>query len=170
MLSLNEKLSEVQLLRFTSDLSCIAFILFAKVNFTHVRAHVKTTRHWKSTLSLVEDWKSAVDRKELAYILTNDMSKAFDSLSHSLIVKKLEACGFEHNSLNLLRSYFDKRLNRVKIGDVTSDWKKRVLGDPQGSSFGPLLWNLFQNDMLSREILGKSTFSDSRTDTYISPV
>ena len=77
---------------------------------------------------------------------------------------------FEHNCLNLLRSYFDKRPNRVKIGDVTSDWKKRALDYPKGSSFGPLLWNLFQNDMPSKEIFGKSTFPDSRTDTYISPV
>lgn len=56
------------------------------------------------------------------------MSKAFDSLCHSLIVKKLEAYGFEHNSHNLLRSYFDNRLNRVKTGNVTGDWKKMVLG------------------------------------------
>ena len=143
---------------------CLYFICERKFC---ARTHVKITQRWKSTLSLAEHSKSAVDRKELACILTNDMSKAFDSLCHSLIVKKLEAYGFEHNSLNLLRSYFD---NRVKIGDVTSDWKKRVLGYPQGSSFGPLLWNLFQNDMPSREILGKSTFPDSRTDTYISPV
>ena len=146
---------------------CLYFICERKF---YARTHVKITRHWKSTLSLVEDWKSAVDRKELAYILTNDMSKAFDPLCHSFIVKKLEAYDFEHNSLNLLRSYFDNRLNRVKIGDVTSDWKKRVLGCPQGLSFGPLLWNLFQNDMPSREILGKSSFPDSWTDTYISPV
>ena len=98
------------------------------------------------------------------------MSKTFHSLCHSLIVKKLESYSFEHNSLNLLRSHFDNGLNRVKIGDVTSDWKKRVLGDPQGSSFGALLWNLFRNDMPSREILGKSTFPDSWTDTYISRV
>ena len=98
-------------------------------------------------LRLVEDWKSAVDRKELVYILTTDMSKAFDSLCHSLILKKLEAYGFGQNYLNLLRSYFDNRLNRVKIKEVTSDWKRMVLGCPQGSSFGPLLWNLFQNDM-----------------------
>ena len=65
-------------------------------------------------LSLAEHSKSAVDRKELACIITNDISKAFDSLCHSVIVKKLEAYGFEHNSLNRLRSYFD---NRVKIGD-----------------------------------------------------
>lgn len=98
-------------------------------------------------LRLVEDWKSAVDRKELVYILSTDLSKAFDSLSHSLIVKKLEAYGIGQNSLNLLRSYFDNRLNRVKIKGVTSDWKRMVLGCPQGSSFGSLLWNLFQNDM-----------------------
>ena len=72
------------------------------------------------------------------------MGEAFDSLCHSLNVKKLEAYGFGHNSLNLPRSYFDNRLNRIKIGDVTSDWKKMVLGCPQGSSFDPLLWNLFQ--------------------------
>ena len=65
--------------------------------------------------------KSTVDRKELAYIMTINISKAFDSLCHSLSVKKLEVYGFEHTSLNLLRSYFD---NRVKISDVTSDWKK----------------------------------------------
>ena len=76
------------------------------------------------------------------------MSKAFDSLCHSLIVKKVEAYGFGQNSLNLLRSYSDSVLNRVKIKDLTSDWKRLVFGCPQGSSFGPLLWNLFQNDML----------------------
>ena len=64
---------------------------------------------------LLEDWKSAVDRKELVYILTTDMSKAFDCLCHSLIVKNLEAYGFGQNSLNLLRSCFDNRLNRVTI-------------------------------------------------------
>ena len=53
----------------------------------------------------MEDWKSAVERKELVYtcILTTDMSKSFDSLCHSLIAKKLEAYGFGQNSLNLLR-------------------------------------------------------------------
>ena len=49
--------------------------------------------------------------------------------------------------LNLLRSYFDNRINRVKIKYVTSDLKRMVLGCPQGSSFGPLLWSLFQNNM-----------------------
>ena len=96
-------------------------------------------------LRLVEDRKSPVDRKELVYILTTDMSKAFGSLCHSLIVKKLETYGFGQNSLNLLRSYFNNRLNRVKIKDVTRDWKRMEVCCQQGSSYGPLLRNLFQN-------------------------
>ena len=46
-----------------------------------------------------------------------------------------------------MRSYFSNRQNRVKLSGVTSSWKNAVRGCPQGSSFGPLLWNIFQNDM-----------------------
>ena len=60
-------------------------------------------------LTLIEDWKQAVDSKQLVSVLSTDMSKAFDSLSHSLTVKKLEAYGFGERSLNLMRSFFDER-------------------------------------------------------------
>ena len=97
-------------------------------------------------LILIEDWKQAVDNKQLVSVLSNDMSKAFYSLSQSLTVKKLAAYGFGGRSLNLMRSFFDDRLNRVKMCDATSDWTKMEQGCPQGSSFGPLLWNIYQND------------------------
>ena len=77
------------------------------------------------------------------------MSKAFDSLSHSLTIKKLEAYGFGRRSLELMRSFFENRQNIVKLGEITSDWIKIKRGCPQGSSFGPLLWNRFQNDLPS---------------------
>ena len=98
---------------------------------------------------LIEEWKRAVGSKQLVSVLSTDMSKAFDSLSHSLTIKKLEAYGFGGRSLNLMRSFFADRLNRVKICDVTSYWIKMERGCPQGSSFGPLLWNIYQNDMLA---------------------
>ena len=46
-----------------------------------------------------------------------------------------------------MRSYFSRRQNRVKLGSVTSQWKNTIRGCPQGSSFGPLLWNSFRNDL-----------------------
>ena len=69
-------------------------------------------------LALIEDWKLAADTKQLVYILSTDMSKAFDSLSHSLTTKKLEAHGFGRRSLGL---FFENRQNRVKLGEITSD-------------------------------------------------
>ena len=98
-------------------------------------------------LSMLEDWKLAIDRRELVCILSTDMSKAFDSLCPSLLLKKLEAYGFTEQALELMRSYFDDRLNRVKIGNTTSEWREMTRGCPQGSSFGPLMWNIFQNDL-----------------------
>ena len=46
-----------------------------------------------------------------------------------------------------MRSFLDGRLNRVKIGAAKSDWKEMKRGCPQGSSLGPLLWNLYQNNL-----------------------
>ena len=46
-----------------------------------------------------------------------------------------------------MRSFFTQRMNKVKLNGVTSTWKEMIRGCPQGSSFGPLMWNIFQNDM-----------------------
>ena len=75
------------------------------------------------------------------------MSKAFDSVSPPLLIKKLESYNFSGSAFNLLRSYFSHRQNRVKLGSVTSQWRNTIRGCPQGSSFGTLLWNSFQNDL-----------------------
>jgi len=78
---------------------------------------------------LIDDWKQAVDSKQLVSVLSTDMSKAFDSLSHSLTVKKFDAYGFGGRSLNLMRSFFDNRLNRVKMCDATSQTGQKGYGD-----------------------------------------
>ena len=75
-----------------------------------------------------------------------NMSKAFDSLYHSLTLAKLNAYAISDRSLDLMRSYFYGRLNRVKVSTAKSDWKERKRACPQGSSPAPLLWNLYQND------------------------
>ena len=76
-----------------------------------------------------------------------DISKAFDSVHHSLTLAKLNAYGFSDRSLDLMRSFFYGRLNRVKVSTAKSDWKEMKRGCLQGSSLGPLLWNLYQKDL-----------------------
>ena len=89
-----------------------------------------------------------LDSRQVVGVLSSDMSKAFDSVSPPLLIKKLESYNFSGSALNnLLRLYFSHRQNRVKLGSVTNHWKNTIRGCPEGSSFGPLLWNSFQNDL-----------------------
>ena len=84
---------------------------------------------------------------EILLVLASDMSIAFDLVCPALLIKKLQACNFSESALNLIRSYFDQRKNRVRLDTATSDRKIVVKGCPQGSIFGPLQWNIFQNDL-----------------------
>ena len=88
-----------------------------------------------------------LDSRKVVGVLSSDMSKAFDSVSPPLLMKKLESYGFSGSALNLLRSYFSHGRNRAKLGPVNSQWKNRLRRCPPGSSFGSLLWNSFQNDL-----------------------
>ena len=97
--------------------------------------------------AMLEKWRSAVDNKKTFGVLLTDLSKAFDCLSHELLLAKLHAYGFSIPALRLVYSYLKNRKQRTKINSAYSCWEEIIFGVPQGSILGPLLFNIFLCDL-----------------------
>ena len=99
-------------------------------------------------LRSIEDWRNALDKNHFVGCVSMDLSKAFDSLPHNLLLAKLLSYGMSECSVKLIRSYLTDRPQCVKIGNKFSAWKSMKRGVPQGSLTGPLLFNIFLNDFV----------------------
>ena len=97
-------------------------------------------------LSMIEKWKHALDKGKKVGIIFMDLSKAFGTLNHNLLLAKLNAYGLSFNAIKFVQSYLPEGFQRVNVNNNFSEWCKILLVVPQGSILGPLLFNIFIND------------------------
>ena len=96
---------------------------------------------------MTENRRRSLDNTEAVIAVAVDVSKAFDSNNHSLLLVKLKAYGFSSSALKLMSSYLLGCRQHVKVQGLCSSYQDIKKGVQPGSLLGPLLFNIFINHL-----------------------
>ena len=122
---------------------------FEDNNLFHPNHHGFRKHHNTCTalLQMYDGWVEAADKGDLTGVCLLDMSAAFDTVNHSLLLQKLRLYGFSQDSLAWMSSYLSGRVQSVCIDGTLSPALRISTGVPQGSILGPLFYIIFTNDL-----------------------
>ena len=128
-------------LRLTAFLESNALISPFQFGFRKSHSTLHPITHFKNFIT------QSFNNKEHALAIFCDLRKAFDTVPNHLLLKKLSKLGIRGTNLLWFKSYLSGRRQFVHIGGVSSSMLEIILGVPQGSILGPLLFLLYINDL-----------------------
>lgn len=123
---------------------------------TKFQSGFRKNHNCESLINLVvTNWKMAVHDKKVVIAVFLDLRRAFETVDQNILLKKLEMYGVNDVELSWFRTYVKDRKQRTKINGILSEEIDVVLGVPQGSVLGVLLFLIYINDMEKAVTLAK---------------